>query len=338
MEAGAGGRGGQGGRPSHGYHLPVMADEIVEHLVIDKDGAYLDATLGGGGHAARILSELGPQGTLIGLDRDMEAVERNRKNFSGEPRMRVEHSEFAGLSRFCGPETLSGALFDLGVSSRQLDARERGFSFAPGTALDMRMGSEGMTAADLLSGWDERELAGVLRRNADIDEARRLARNIRGEIDALNAERASGGKDAGNAGEAAGMDSDLLRRAVDRLPGVRADNRNSLLARVFQAVRMEVNDEMGQVAAGMRAAVAALKRGGRLCVLSYHSVEDRKVKETFAEFEKDCICSPGLPVCVCGRNHRLLRKVIRKPALPTEGEMARNPRARSAKLRVVEKL
>jgi 16S rRNA (cytosine1402-N4)-methyltransferase len=302
-----------------------MADEIVEHLVIDKDGAYLDATLGGGGHAARILAALGPRGKVIGLDRDMEAVERNRKAFADEPRMRVERSEFARLSEFCPPGSLSGALFDLGVSSRQLDARERGFSFAPGTALDMRMGSEGATAADLLRAWDEWELASVLRRNADIEEAKRLARHIREELDAL-------GEGDG------GFDSDLLRRAVDRLPGVRPDNRNSLLARVFQAIRMEVNDEMGQVEAGMRAAVAALKPGGRLCVLSYHSVEDRKVKETVADFEKECICPPGLPVCVCGRNHRRLRKVLRKPALPAKAEMDRNPRARSAKLRVLEKV
>jgi 16S rRNA (cytosine1402-N4)-methyltransferase len=303
-----------------------MADEIVEYLVIDKEGAYLDATLGGGGHAARILAGLGPSGRVIGLDRDPEAVERNRKAFADEPRMRVERSEFARLAEFCPPGSLAGALFDLGVSSRQLDARERGFSFAPGTALDMRMGSEGATAADLLMGWDEWELASALRRNADIEEARRLARHIREELEAAGT------------GERAEPDSDFIRRAVDKLPGVRPDNRNSLLARVFQAIRMEVNDEMGQVEAGMKAAVDALKRGGRLCVLSYHSVEDRKVKETLAEFERDCICPSGLPVCVCGRGHRKLRKVLRKPALPTKAEMERNPRARSAKLRVMEKV
>lgn len=319
------GRGGEDGKAGQGYHLPVMADEIVEHLVIDKDGAYLDATLGGGGHTARILAALGPHGKVIGLDRDPEAVERNKKNFADEPRLRVERSEFARLAEFCAPGSLAGALFDLGVSSRQLDARDRGFSFAPGTALDMRMGSEGATAADLLRGWDEWELASALRRNSDIDEAKRLARHILAEIEA-------GGETGG------ALDSDLIRRAVDKLPGVRADNRNALLARVFQAIRMEVNDEMGQVEAGMRAAVAALKRGGRLCVLSYHSVEDRRVKETLAEFEKECICPPDLPVCVCGRNHRQLKKVVRKPALPAKAEMERNPRARSAKLRVMEKV
>lgn len=315
------GRGRKGGAADHGYHLPVMAEEIVEHLVTDKQGTYLDATLGGGGHSARILAALGEGGKVIGLDRDMEAVERNRAAFASEPRMRVERSEFGSLVEHCPPGSLAGALFDLGVSSRQLDARERGFSFAPGTALDMRMGSEGPTAADLLSQWDEWELASVLRRNSDIDEAKRLARAILAEI-------ASGAE----------MTSDLLRRAVESLPGMREDNRNGMLARVFQAIRMEVNDEMGQVGNGLRAAVAALRKGGRLCVLSYHSVEDRKVKETIAEFEKDCVCAAGLPVCMCGGNNRKLRKVLRKPALPAAEEMERNPRARSAKLRVAEKV
>lgn len=306
---------------THGYHLPVMADEITELMVIDPDGRYLDATLGGGGHSGRILEKLGAKGGLLGLDRDMEAVERNKKTFADEPRMRVERAEFSRLAEFCAPESLSGALFDLGVSSRQLDAKERGFSFTPGTTLDMRMGSEGPAAADLIAGWDEWELAGVLRRNADIEDAKRLARNILTLV--------------GN-GEA--MNSDLIRKAVEKMPGVRDENRNSLLARVFQAIRMEVNDEMGEVQTGLRAAVASLKTGGRLCVLSYHSVEDRMVKETFAEFEKDCICAANLPVCMCGSNNRKLRKVLRKPGLPSDAERDRNPRARSAKLRVVEKV
>lgn len=305
----------------HGYHMPVMADEIAGHMVVDPEGIYLDATLGGGGHAARILKELAPAGSLIGLDRDMEAVERNKAHFADEPRMRVERSEFSRLSEFCQPGSLSGALFDLGVSSRQLDAKQRGFSFTPGTALDMRMGSEGPGAADLLRSWDEWELASVLRRNSDIDGAKRLARNILAAV-------ASGAE----------MNSDLIRKAAEQIPGVRGDTLNSLLARIFQAIRMEVNDEMGQVETGLRSAVAALRSGGRLCILSYHSVEDRKVKETLAEFERDCICEERLPVCMCGGNNRKLRKVLRKPALPSDSERERNPRARSAKLRVAEKV
>ncbi len=305
----------------HGYHLPVMAEEIVAHLITDPAGLYLDATLGGGGHAACILAALGPEGKLIGLDRDMEAMTRNRAAFADEPRMRIEQAEFARLGEFCGPGSLSGALFDLGVSSRQLDAKERGFSFTAGTALDMRMGEVGPGAAEMLRNWDEWELSSILRRNADIEQARRLARSIVGEIEA-----------------GAEMTSDLIRKAVDQLPGIHGDNRNSLLARVFQAIRMEVNDEMGQVEAGLKAAVTALRPGGRLCVLSYHSVEDRKVKETLAEFEKDCVCAPTLPVCMCGGANRKLKKILRKPGLPSDAERDRNPRARSAKLRVMEKV
>ncbi len=311
----------RGPRADHGYHLPVMADEIVEQMVTDPHGLYLDATMGGGGHSARILEKLGPHGGLLGLDRDMEAVARNQATFANDPRVRIQRAEFSRLAEFCAPESLAGALFDLGVSSRQLDAKERGFSFTPGTALDMRMGPEGPAAADLISGWDEYALATVLRRNADVVEAKRLARNILAAV-----ERGDG------------LNSDLIRKAVEKLPGIRDDNRNSLLARVFQAIRMEVNDEMGQVEKGLRAAVVRLRKGGRLCVLSYHSVEDRMVKETLAEFEKECICAQNLPVCTCGSNHRRLRKVLRKPGLPTDAERDRNPRARSAKLRVMEKV
>ena len=162
----------RGPRADHGYHLPVMADEITEQMVTDPAGSYLDATMGGGGHSARILEKLGPEGRLLGLDRDMEAVTRNRSTFGNEPRVRVERAEFSRLAEFCPPGSLAGALFNLGVSSRQLDAKERGFSFNPGTALDMRMGGEGLAASDLLAGWDEWELASVLRRNADVVEAR----------------------------------------------------------------------------------------------------------------------------------------------------------------------
>jgi 16S rRNA (cytosine1402-N4)-methyltransferase len=306
---------------SDAYHKPVMAEEAVDYLAIDPAGSYLDATLGGGGHFGRILAKLGPEGRLTGLDRDMEAVRRGRDAFGSDARVAIHQAAFSRLGDFCAPGSLSGALFDLGVSSRQLDERSKGFSFAPGTALDMRMGAEGPTAADLLREWDEWELAGVLRKNSDIDEAKRLARTILALIEA---------------GEP--MTSDLLRKAVEKLPGLRSDHRNGMLARVFQALRMEVNGEISEVENGLKAAVTALRVGGRICVLSYHSVEDRAVKETVAEFEKECLCPPNLPVCMCGSNNRRLKKVLRKPLPPSEAEQSRNPRARSAKLRVVEKV
>ena len=304
-----------------GFHLPVMAEEASRHLVIDAEGVYLDATLGGGGHAERILALLGGQGRLIGLDRDGEAVRRNREIFRDEPRLSVGQAEFARLGEFCAPGSLAGALFDLGVSSHQLDSPERGFTFTAGAPLDMRMGGAGPSAADLLRTWDEWELSSILRRNADIEPARRLARSIVSGIE--------GG---------AALTSDLIRKAVDRLPGVHGDNRNAMLARVFQAIRMEVNDELGQIGTALAAAVEALRPGGRLCVISYHSVEDRRVKETMAAFERDCLCAAQAPVCTCGGANRKLKKVLRKPLLPQEAEVSRNPRARSAKLRVVERV
>ena len=316
------GRGAEPGSLETGYHLPVMAEEVLEFLITDPEGLYLDATLGGGGHARKILDRLGPGGGLIGLDRDMEAVQRNRIAFAGDARVRIHQAEFSRLGEFCPAGGLTGALFDLGVSSRQLDEKARGFSFSPGTELDMRMGQgQGPTAAEMLAAWDEEELAGILWRNADIEESRRLARRIKALAD-----------------EGHVMTSDLVRKAVDMLPGVRSDRRNSLLARVFQAIRMEVNQEMREVGSGLEAAVLALRKGGRLCVLTYHSVEDRKVKETLARFERDCLCPPGLPVCICGGNRRILRKSVRKPVLPTAEERSANTRARSAKLRAVEKV
>jgi 16S rRNA (cytosine1402-N4)-methyltransferase len=229
---------------------------------------------------------------------------------------------FSRLAEFCAPGSLAGALFDLGVSSRQLDARERGFTFEPGAALDMRMGPDaGETALEWLRSCSEEELAAAFRRNSDLDRSRSLARRVKGFLE-----------------ETPEAGSDLLRRAVQETYRPRDNERAGLLARVFQAIRMEVNREAGEIREGLAAAVEALAPGGRVCVLSYHSVEDRHVKEVFGALERDCICPPELPVCVCGGNRRVLRRVVRRPLEAPAAEVAANPRARGAKLRVMEKL
>jgi 16S rRNA (cytosine1402-N4)-methyltransferase len=308
------------------YHRPVLAQEVADFLVRDPSAAYLDATLGGGGHAALLLERLAPDGVLIALDRDPEAVERGRARFADDPRVRVILSPFSRLAEHCAPESLAGALFDLGVSSRQLDARERGFSFEPGGALDMRMGPDADgTALEWLRGASEEELATCFRRNADLERARALARRVKELLREAHAEAVHAG-------------SDLLRRAVQDVYRPRDDERARLLARVFQAIRMEVNRELPEIREGLSAAVEALATGGRVCVLSYHSVEDRAVKELFVALERDCVCPPRLPVCQCGGNRRRLRKVIRRPLEASAAEVAANPRARSAKLRVMEKV
>ena len=304
------------------YHRSVLEKEVMDLLVQNREASYLDATLGGGGHARSLLAQLGPQGTLIGLDRDPEAIAHCGALFSGDARVQLHLAPFSRLGEFCGPASLSGALFDLGVSSHQLDDRSRGFSFEPGTPLDMRMGPDAeATALEWLKDVSEEELADCFRRNADLEKPRFLARRVKELLS-----------------EEASPDSEILRRAVAEVYRPHSAERNRLLARVFQAIRMSINREAMEIRKGLSAAVTALVRGGRLCVLSYHSVEDREVKEVFRDFERDCHCPPSLPVCVCGGGHRALRKVLRKPLTAAKDETAENPRARSAKLRVMEKV
>jgi 16S rRNA (cytosine1402-N4)-methyltransferase len=307
------------------YHRPVLAQEVADFLVRDASAAYLDATLGGGGHSRILLDRLSPEGSLTALDRDPEAVERARALFADElekGRLHIHQTPFSRLADHCAPGSLAGALFDLGVSSRQLDARERGFTFEPGAALDMRMGPDAeSTALEWLRESSEEDLASAFRRNSDLDRARSLARRVK--------ELLVETPDAG---------SDLLRRAVQEVYRPRDNERAGLLARVFQAIRMEVNREAGEIREGLAAAVEALAPGGRVCVLSYHSVEDRHVKEVFGALERDCVCPSELPVCMCGGNRRVLRRVVRRPLEAPAAEVAANPRARSAKLRVMEKV
>jgi 16S rRNA (cytosine1402-N4)-methyltransferase len=304
------------------YHRPVLEQEVADYLVRDPSASYLDATLGGGGHTRALLARLGPNGSLTSLDRDPEAVAQCAALLAGDARLHVHLVPFSRLAEFCPPESLAGALFDLGVSSHQLDERARGFSFESGAPLDMRMGPDAESSAlEWLNSCSEEELAAAFHFNSDLDRSRPLARRVKLLL-----------------GEAAAPSSDVLRRAVDGVYRPRDNERAGLLARVFQAIRMEVNRERDEIRQGLTAAVGALAKGGRVCVLSYHSVEDRAVKETFADFEKDCLCPPALPVCVCGGKNRRLRKVIRKPQEASAEEIAVNPRARSAKLRVMEKV
>jgi len=304
------------------YHRPVLEQEVATFLVRDPSGAYLDATLGGGGHTRALLERLSPTGRLIALDRDPEAIANAAALAAGDARLVVHQAPFSRLGEFCAPESLAGALFDLGVSSHQLDERARGFSFEPGAPLDMRMGPDAEASAlEWLKTVSEEDLARAFGANSDLERPRALAKRVKLLL-----------------GEDPAPTSDLLRRAVDGIYRPRDGERAGLLARVFQAIRMEVNRETGEIRDGLAAVVTALAKGGRVCVLSYHSVEDRAVKEVFVEFERDCVCPPGLPVCVCGGNRRRLRKVVRRPLVASDAEVAANPRARSAKLRVMEKV
>lgn len=307
------------------YHRPVLEQEVADFMVRDPSGSYLDATLGGGGHTRALLARLSPEGRLTSFDRDPEAIAQCRPLVEADARLTVHLAPFSRIGDYCAPGTLTGALFDLGVSSRQLDARERGFSFEPGSPLDMRMGPDAESSAlEWLRAVSAEELARVFHFNSDLERSRPLARRVKELLAAVPATEVPG--------------SELLREAVQDVLRPRDNERAGLLARVFQAIRMEVNREADEIRLGLNAAVAALIPGGRICVLSYHSVEDRKVKEVFAALEKDCVCPRELPVCRCGGNRRTLRKVVRRPLEASSGEVAANPRARSAKLRVMEKV
>jgi len=292
-------------------------------------GVYVDCTTGGGGHSAAMLAQLKPQSTLHCLDRDSDAL-AHAGNILKSDSVRVvfHHHAFAELSSCVEPCSVNGILYDLGVSSHQLDEATRGFTMqSSAQALDLRMDQrEEISAQEWLTEGDVDQMAHVFRANADMDRAHPLARKIKEVIAQAREE-----------GETI-VTVKMIRQAVDYVFRDRRFDQNSLMARVLQAIRMDINQEMPQVEESLKAAVAALQPGGRLVVISYHSVEDRCVKQTMAEFEKDCFCPPKFPVCTCGGNHRKVRKLLRKPGLPTEEELRRNPRSRSAKLRVYERV
>ena len=309
------------------YHDPVMLQECLDGLNIRANGTYADCTLGGGGHSYAIAQKLGPDDILHAFDRDEEAVAFATKRLAGvSPKFVVHPVPFSELGNDIAPNTLDGVLYDLGISSHQVDDSSRGFTFVGDNPLDLRMDRrENVSAQEWLRTVSEDDFAAALRKNADMDRAFKLATRIKEKV----AEVAAEGRDV--------LPSDI-KTAVEAVFPDKRREANSLLARVFQAIRMEVNGELRQIEDSLRAAVVCLKVGGRLVVMSYHSVEDRCVKETTAEFEKACICPENLPVCMCGGNHQRLKKVNRKPILPSAEEINRNSRARSAKLRIYERV
>ena len=309
------------------YHDPVMLKECLEGLNIKADGTYADCTLGGGGHSYAIATRLNEQGTLHAFDRDEDAVAFATKRLAGvKPKFIVHPVRFGELKNEIAPDTLDGILYDLGISSHQVDDSARGFTFVGDNPLDLRMDRrEGVSAQEWLKNVDADTLAAALRKNADMDRAFKLATRILEMVAAVSGE----GREI--------LPSDMKTVVESVFPDKRREV-NGLLARVFQAIRMEVNGELKEIEDSLRAAVDCLKVGGRLVVMSYHSVEDRCVKETTAEFERACICPEHMPVCMCGGNHQRLKKVNRKPILPSAEEIEKNGRARSAKLRVYERV
>ncbi|HEV2132112.1 MAG TPA: 16S rRNA (cytosine(1402)-N(4))-methyltransferase RsmH [Longimicrobiaceae bacterium] len=300
------------------YHAPVMVEEVLSHLRPERGGIFLDGTLGGGGHAEALL-ERAPQAQLIAVDRDLDALrEAGQRLARFGARVRLVRANFAEATQAAdiAPGTLAGALLDLGISSHQIDVAERGFTFRAGAPLDMRMGSgqgEEAAAADLLNHLPETELADIFYHFGEERRSRRLARVIAEMRD-----------------EAPFAISDQLVEAIRRALGPRAAMQDQ--ARIFQALRIAVNDELQALSDALPRLREALAAEGVLVVLSYHSLEDRIVKESFREWSLACTCPPALPVCYC-RGEPLGETLTRKPLFASEGEVEENVRARSARLR-----
>jgi 16S rRNA (cytosine1402-N4)-methyltransferase len=306
-------------------HVPVLAAELVDLLDPRPGHVAVDCTVGGGGHARLVAGRLGPEGLLVGIDRDPVAEERFAALADEVPcRTRFIRAGFAEALATLRDERLPADLvfMDLGMSSMQVDTWARGFSYAYDAPLDMRMDpDQELSAADIVAGWDERRLAGILREYGEERYARQIAR-------AIVRERRRRPLTSTN---------DLVEVVVAAVPAPARFGGGHPAKRVFQALRIAVNDELGQLDAALPEAWALLRPGGRFAGISFHSLEDRRVKRFLAGRAQGCICPPDLPVCACGRvaDAELL---TRGGVVPSAGEIAANPRARSARLRAARKL
>ena len=306
-------------------HIPVLFDEVMDALNIRQDGIYVDGTVGGGGHSSGICERLSPAGTLIAVDRDTAALEAAGKRLSAyECRKKFLHanySETEAIAEAAGSK-VQGILLDLGVSSFQLDNAERGFSYMQDAPMDMRMNEDDiLTAYDVVNGYSEKELARIIREYGEEKWASRIAQFI------VKARSASPVRTTGELTE-------IIKAAI---PARARRTGPHPAKRTFQAVRIEVNDELGHLREAVSRLPDLLDSGGRLAIITFHSLEDRIVKTEFERRLDPCTCPKEFPVCVCGKTADV-KKVTRKPVVPSEEELETNPRARSAKLRVIEKL
>ena len=302
-------------------HISVLADEVIENLNIKPDGIYVDLTLGKGGHSKRILENLSENGRLIALDQDQDALNAAKENLSDFSNVIFVKSNFENIDRVLddlGISKIDGALMDIGVSSYQIDNADRGFSYMHDGPLDMRMdtGNE-LTAEKIVNDYSLDELQKIFSNYGEERFSRTIARKI---VETRDEQRI----------DTTFKLRDLINKSV-------RSNEAHPEKRVFQALRIEVNRELEVLENTLDKVIDRLNIGGRLCVITFHSLEDRIVKNTFKELEKDCICPPGLPVCIC--NHEAKVKTInKKPIIAGKKELKENSRAKSAKLRVCQRI
>ncbi len=304
---------------SAGGHTPVLYQNVLSHLNLRSGGHYIDGTVGAGGHAAGILEQTAPDGLLLGLDRDPEALAMARHRLDPyRGRFELQHTSYAQMTAMAqklGWASVDGILLDLGLSSMQVDQAQRGFSFSREGPLDMRFDpTRGKDAHELVNHLDEADLREILWRFGDESRARAIAKAI-----------------------VAARPIDTTTALAQVIAAVSGRKRGGIhpATKSFQALRIAVNDELEQLADGLKQALELLQPGGRLAVIAFHSLEDRMVKNFLREESQDCLCPPEQPICTCDHRARL-KRITRRPIKPDEVEIDQNPRARSARLRVAE--
>ncbi len=306
-------------------HKPVMLEECMAGLKLKDGGVYFDGTVGGGGHSYEILKRTAPSGRLIATDLDdcaIEAAGKRLAEFAGRFRIyKGNYKDFAAVLEEDGTDKLDGVMLDFGVSSFQLDEVSRGFSYMQDAPLDMRMNAQAaFSAEDVVNGYTQEQLAKIIDAYGEERFAKKIAANI---------VRARQKGKITRTGE--------LKRIIEESIPAKFRHNGPCERKTFQAIRIEVNDELGGLEEAVRGLTRRLKKGGRICILTFHSLEDRIVKNVFRDMATDCICDKSLPVCVCGKKKEI-EIITRKPLTATEEELADNSRSKSAKLRIAEKV
>jgi 16S rRNA (cytosine1402-N4)-methyltransferase len=308
------------------HHVSVLLNECIDGLNIKPDGVYVDCTMGGAGHSIEIVKKLSSEGLFIGFDQDINAINTAKERLSEySDRVKFVHSNFENIKselEKLGITKIDGVLADLGVSSHQLDEADRGFSYMQDAPLDMRMDVRSeFSAYDVVNNYSEDELNRIIKEYGEENWSRRIAKFI---VEAREEYPIQ------NTGELV----EIIKKAIPKK--ARIDGPHPA-KRTFQAIRIEVNNELGVITSLIRDVASIMNKGGRICIITFHSLEDRIVKNEFKYLAIDCICPPELPICQCDKEKEV-KVITRKPILPSDEEVEVNPRSRSAKLRVAEKI